>query len=72
MSKVAAHWDHDIVDRLVAMVKERGSKTLLIGNGDVVDVKDGREKVREFGLDGIMIGTYPLFTHKINSVCPQK
>src|SRR5690606_26682132 len=57
MSKVPAHWEHEIVDKIVAMVRERGNKTLLIGNGDVMDIKQGRERVKEFGVDGIMIGT---------------
>ena len=47
MSKVPAHWEHDILDIAVAMIKERGNKTLLIGNGDVIDLVDGRKKCEQ-------------------------
>jgi len=54
MSKGSAHWDE--IKKAVKLRDELNSKTLIIGNGDVVDRKDGLEKVRETGVDGIMIG----------------
>ncbi len=34
----------------------RGSGVLIVGNGDVADIADGREKAEVTGCDGIMIG----------------
>jgi len=52
MSKVKAHWE--AVKEAVKIAK--GSGILIIGNGDVVDIKDGKEKAKQSGCDGIMIG----------------
>jgi len=54
MSKVAAHWDR--VKRAVEIRDELGSKTLIVGNGDVKTLDEARQKVEETGADGIMIG----------------
>ena len=54
MSKVAAHWDR--VKRAVEIRNEFRSETLIIGNGDVVDLEDAKKKVQESGADGIMLG----------------
>lgn len=54
MSKVAAHWER--VKRAVEIRDELGSKTLIIGNGDVVDLADAKKKAGESGADGIMFG----------------
>lgn len=52
MSKHPAHWNRikDAVDMA------RGSGTMIIGNGDVVDLDDARKKVEETGVDGVMLG----------------
>lgn len=54
MSKVDAHWDR--VKRAVEIRNECGSKTLIVGNGDVKDLDDARQKAAESGADGIMLG----------------
>lgn len=54
MSKVAAHWDR--VKRAVEIRNEIGSKTLIVGNGDVRDLADARTKAKESGADGVMLG----------------
>ncbi len=32
------------------------NKTLIVGNGDVMSLQEAEEKVKEYGLDGIMVG----------------
>ncbi len=54
MSKVAAHWER--VKRAVEIRDELGSKTLIIGNGDAVDMADAKIKAEESGADGVMLG----------------
>ncbi len=54
MSKVPARWDR--VKRAVEIRNEMNSKTLIIGNGDVIDMVDAKTKVGETGCDGIMFG----------------
>lgn len=52
MSKVPARWES--VKRAVEIAV--GSGTLIIGNGDVKDLKDAENKVSETGADGVMLG----------------
>ena len=54
MSKVPAHWDR--IKRAVEIRDEYKSKTLIIGNGDVKDLDDARQKAEESGADGVMLG----------------
>ncbi len=54
MSKVSAHWEE--VMHAVKIRNEMGSKTLIIGNGDVKDLDDARQRARESGADGVMLG----------------
>jgi len=48
MSKVPAHWDE--------IAKATGKGTIIIGNGDIVNYSDAKDKCRKFGVDGVMIG----------------
>lgn len=52
MSKVPANWD--LIKIPVAMAK--GSQTQILGNGDVVDLNDAKDKARKYGVDGVMLG----------------
>ena len=52
MSEVAAHWD--VIARAVEIAK--GSGVIIIGNGDVQSLKDGKQKAKESGVDGVMVG----------------
>jgi len=52
MSKVPANWD--TVRRAVRLAK--GTGTLIIGNGDVLDLEDAKKKAKETGVDGVMLG----------------
>ena len=52
MSLVPARWER--IRRAVEIA--RGSGTLIIGNGDVRNLTEAEEKVRETGADGVMLG----------------
>ncbi len=54
MSLVPAHWEE--AKKIVEIKKQKGKKTVLIGNGDVMSKVNGRELAKKYGLDGIMIG----------------
>ncbi len=57
MSKVPARWD--VIAEAVSIAKTHDlsrSKTLIIGNGDVETLEEAEERVRETGVDGVMIG----------------
>ncbi|PIP73556.1 MAG: tRNA-dihydrouridine synthase [Candidatus Lloydbacteria bacterium CG22_combo_CG10-13_8_21_14_all_47_15] len=52
MSDVPAHWD--AVARAVTLAE--GTGIIIIGNGDVSDIKDAEDKAQMTGADGIMFG----------------
>ena len=54
MSKVPADWSY--IKRAVEVRDNLKSDTLIVGNGDVTDIKDARAKAQESGADGIMLG----------------
>ncbi len=54
MSKVPAHWNK--LQTVVEMRNTLSSTTLIIGNGDIKSLNDGRQKAAEAGADGAMIG----------------
>ena len=57
MSKVPARWEE--ITRAVEIRNKYDSsadKTLILGNGDVKDLADAREKINQTGCDGVMIG----------------
>lgn len=54
MSDVPAHWDE--IGKVVKLRDSLKKKTLIIGNGDVKTRADAMEKVKKYGVDGIMIG----------------
>ncbi len=54
MSRVPAHWD--MIEKAVKIRDELKSNTLIIGNGDVKTLKEAKEKVDKYGIDGVMIG----------------
>ncbi|MCK5589115.1 MAG: tRNA-dihydrouridine synthase [Candidatus Pacebacteria bacterium] len=53
-SVAMAHWE---LAQEIGMLKEKISpNTVLIGNGDIESVKDGKFKIKQTGFDGVMIG----------------
>lgn len=54
MSLVPARWE--LMPRIVALRNEISPETLVIGNGDVRDLEDAREKLAASGADGAMLG----------------
>jgi tRNA-dihydrouridine synthase len=54
MSKVPANWD--LIGQAREMRDAVGSKTLIVGNGDVMTKAEGLELANRHKLDGIMIG----------------
>jgi tRNA-dihydrouridine synthase B len=58
MSKVPARWEHvkEAVILRDKVQEGRAKKTLILGNGDLTDIKDARNKVEESGADGAMLG----------------
>ncbi|MFA6094615.1 MAG: tRNA-dihydrouridine synthase [Candidatus Paceibacterota bacterium] len=54
LSLVPARWEH--VREAVEIRDSLGSKTLILGNGDIKDLDEAFLKVHETGADGVMIG----------------
>ncbi len=54
LSLVPAKWDY--IKKIKKLIEKSGKNILLIGNGDVTDLKDAESKALEYGCDGIMIG----------------
>ena len=54
MSSVPPHWDE--VKKVVELRDQMKKNTVIVGNGDVLTLKDAREKIKKYKCDGIMIG----------------
>ncbi len=54
MSNVPAHWD--VMKRIVEIRDEAKVDTLILGNGDALNLEDAAQKVQESGCDGVMLG----------------
>lgn len=50
----AAHWDE--IGKAVAIRDQLKLKTIILGNGDVTSFSEIEEKVKEYGVDGVMVG----------------
>ena len=59
MSKVDAHWE--LMPEIVKLVRDmtgdvKDGGTIILGNGDIKSVREGKVKAKETGADGVMIG----------------
>jgi len=54
MSEVGAHWD--LMPKIITLRNKISPETLIIGNGDVQNIKEAKEKAIKYGCDGVMIG----------------
>ncbi|MFA5131869.1 MAG: tRNA-dihydrouridine synthase [Candidatus Paceibacterota bacterium] len=59
MSKVDAHWE--LMSDVVKLVREVTGElsdggTIVLGNGDIKSVREGKEKAKQSGADGVMVG----------------
>ncbi len=54
MSKVPARWER--IKRAVEIRNELKSETLILGNGDVINLEDAHQKVKDTGANGVMLG----------------
>lgn len=54
MSAVPAHWDE--IAKAVKLRDEKGLTTVIVGNGDVRSLEEVHHRVKETGVDGVMIG----------------
>ncbi len=54
LSKVPAQWEY--LKAVVQLRDKLAPETVILGNGDVTSLADGREKARMSGVDGVMVG----------------
>tara|TARA_Y100000310_G_scaffold315100_1_gene365273 strand:- start:2052 stop:3032 length:981 start_codon:yes stop_codon:yes gene_type:complete len=54
MSRVPANWE--AISRAISIRNDLNSDTYILGNGDVTDLNDAQNKVKETGCDGVMLG----------------
>ena len=54
MSLVPAHWE--LGQEIVAFCREHNGSVLLIGNGDIASIAEGKRRASEQGWDGLMLG----------------
>lgn len=59
MSLVPAHWE--LMPEIVKLVREMTGPleeggTIILGNGDIASVTEGKQKAKETGADGVMVG----------------
>jgi nifR3 family TIM-barrel protein len=54
MSTVPARWE--LMPKILKLRDKYSAKTLILGNGDVKDVRGAKEKCKKYGCDGVMLG----------------
>jgi nifR3 family TIM-barrel protein len=48
--------DWSVIGRAATLIKEADPSVTFLGNGDVLDYEEAKQKVEEFGVDGVLIG----------------
>jgi tRNA-dihydrouridine synthase B len=58
MSKVPARWEHvkEVVELRDRILQKQDKKTLILGNGDILNTTDAKNKIEITGADGAMLG----------------
>lgn len=57
MSKVPAHWEE--MEKIIKFIESKTTpetRPVIIGNGDVMNLAEARQRVEETGCDGVMLG----------------
>lgn len=54
MSKVPARWE--LAEKVLKLRDKYSPQTLILGNGDVKDLADAKEKAKKYKVDGVMLG----------------
>lgn len=54
MSDVAAHWE--LAPKIIELRNKYSPNTLILANGDINSLTEAQTKVKETGIDGVMIG----------------
>jgi len=54
MSDVPAHWE--VMKRIIEIRDQMKVKTLILGNGDVQNIIEAKQKIKKTGCDGVMLG----------------
>jgi nifR3 family TIM-barrel protein len=54
MSLVPAHWD--VMPEIIKLRDKISPETIILGNGDALDLNDAEEKIKKYKCDGVMLG----------------
>ena len=54
LSKVPAHWE--LMQKIVELRNQIAPETVIIGNGDITTLDEVKEKYKQYGNDGFMLG----------------
>ena len=54
MSKVPARWE--LAEKVLKLRDKYSPETLILGNGDIKDADDAKEKIKKYKVDGVMFG----------------
>lgn len=70
MSIGPTHWEE--IEKIVALKNKYNPKTLIIGNGDIFSREIAYQRIKETGIDGVMIGRGVFHNPWIFSTVPER